>query len=177
VKKPDIFYSKKRKYDNIIIEFYFLLGRMFMHIKIINGPNLNLLGMRDKGLYGFVSLNGINEGIRQKAEEIGATISFYQSNSEGEIINQIHDCIGKFDGIIINPGGYTHYSIAIRDAIESVNIPVVEVHMSNIFSREEFRKKTVTGEKTLGVIAGFGAAGYWLAIIAIRDILGNKGEN
>ncbi len=148
-----------------------------MYIKIINGPNLNLLGIREKKIYGLSSLDDINREISIKAEEFGVKVSFYQSNVEGEIIDQIHDCLGKFDGIIINPGGYTHYSIAIRDAIESVDVPVIEVHMSNIFSREEFRKKTVTGEKTLGVMAGFGAAGYWLAILAMKHILENKGEN
>jgi 3-dehydroquinate dehydratase-2 len=148
-----------------------------MHIKIINGPNLSLLGIREKKIYGCSSLDDINREISIKAEEFGAEISFYQSNIEGEIIDQIHNCLGKFDGIIINPGGYTHYSIAIRDAIESVDIPTIEVHMSNIFSREEFRKKTVTGEKTLGVIAGLGSVGYWLAILAMKDILGKKGEN
>ncbi|MGI6485778.1 MAG: type II 3-dehydroquinate dehydratase [Tepidanaerobacteraceae bacterium] len=147
-----------------------------MHIKIINGANLNMLGVRNKNIYGCSNLQDINREIASKAREIGVVVSFFQSNDEGKIIDEIHNCIDNCDGIIINPGGYTHYSISIRDAIESVPMPVIEVHLSNIFSRDDFRRNTVTGEKAVGIIAGFGATGYWLAVLAINDLL-NKREN
>ncbi|AYO30714.1 MAG: 3-dehydroquinate dehydratase [Thermoanaerobacteraceae bacterium] len=142
-----------------------------MKIKIINGPNLNLLGIRDKRFYGETSLDEINENISKKALEMGATVDFFQSNSEGAIIDEIQKCLGNYDGIIINPGGYTHYSVAIRDALEAVRIPAVEVHLSNIFSREDFRRKTLTGQSAIGIIAGLGAEGYILALMGLKNIL------
>lgn len=145
-----------------------------MKIKIINGPNLNLLGIRDKKIYGETPLDVINENIRNKALGMGVTVDFFQSNSEGAIIDEIHKSLGNYDGIIINPGGYTHYSVAIRDALEAVGIPTVEVHLSNIFSREDFRRTTITGQRAMGIIAGLGAEGYILALIGLKNILCKK---
>lgn len=145
-----------------------------MKIKVINGPNLNLLGIRDKKIYGETSLDEINEKIKNKAAEIGSTVDFFQSNCEGEIIDEIQKCFGNYDGIIINPGGYTHYSVAIRDALEAVQIPTIEVHLSNIFAREDFRKKTLTGQSARGIIAGLGPEGYVLALLGLNSIVNNK---
>lgn len=145
-----------------------------MKIKVINGPNMNLLGIRDKKFYGELSLDEINEKIKSKAKDIGATVDFFQSNCEGEIIDEIQNCIGAYDGIIINPGGYTHYSVAIRDALEAVQIPAIEVHLSNIFSREDFRNKTLTGQSARGIIAGLGAEGYILALLGLKSIIDLK---
>ena len=139
-----------------------------MNIMIINGPNLNMVGVREKGIYGTRSFEDICEYIKDEAEKKNIEIELFQSNSEGEIIDQIQKCYyEKFDGIIINPGAYTHYSYAIHDAIKSVNIDTVEVHLSNIHSREEFRHKSVTAAACIGQICGFGEEGYILALNAL----------
>lgn len=135
--------------------------------KLINGPNLDLLGKRERDLYGDLSLNDINTLISNEFKDLPVSIDFFQSNEEGKIITEIGNCIGKCDGLIINPGAYSHYSIAILDAIRSINIPVIEVHLTNIFSRENYRKNSVTAEGCLAVISGLGYAGYIFAIKAL----------
>ena len=134
-------------------------------ILVINGPNINLLGIREKGVYGSETLEEINEKIKAEAERLGVGIDFYQSNHEGSIIDKIHEARGVYSTVIINPGAYTHYSIAIRDAIKAVELPFIEVHLSNIYSREEFRNKSVIAPVCAGQIAGFGGDGYILALI------------
>jgi len=135
-----------------------------MHISIINGPNLNMLGKRQLNIYGNMSLEEINEYIINYAKENDINVDFYQSNIEGEIINKIWQSSGHFDGIIINPGAYSHTSIAIRDAIAGVCVPVVEVHISNIFGREEFRHRSYLTPVCVGSIVGLGYLGYILAL-------------
>ena len=134
------------------------------NILIINGPNLNMLGVREPGVYGLETLETLCDKIRKKAKELNVGVDFYQSNIEGEIINQIHSAMGKYDGIIINPGAFTHYSYAIRDALASVNVDAVEVHISNVHKREEFRHKSVTAPVCRGQICGLGTNGYLYAL-------------
>lgn len=139
-----------------------------MKVMVINGPNLNMVGVREKGIYGMKSFQNICEYIKEEAQRRNIDVELFQSNIEGEIINQIQRCYyEKFDGIIINPGAYTHYSYAIYDAIKSVNIDTVEVHLSNIHSREEFRHKSVTAPACVGQICGFGEDGYIFALEAL----------
>ena len=133
-----------------------------MRVQIINGPNLNLLGSREPGIYGEESFSEFLN--RLKSDYSNIEISYFQSNIEGEIINQIHETGFSFDGIILNAGGYTHTSVAIRDAIKAVKTPVVEVHISNVYGREEFRHKSMLTAVCVGVIAGFGLNSYKLAI-------------
>ena len=133
-----------------------------MRVQIINGPNLNLLGGREPGIYGEESFSEFLE--RLKSDYPNIEIFYFQSNIEGEIINQIHETGFSFDGIILNAGGYTHTSVAIRDAIKAVKTPVVEVHISNVYGREEFRHKSMLTAVCVGVIAGFGLNSYKLAI-------------
>ncbi len=142
-----------------------------LKISVINGPNLNMLGDREVGYYGAVSLEDINAQLRMAAKEEGIEIDFYQSNSEGELVTFIQTCKGVTDGIIINPGAYTHTSIAIRDALLAVEIPFVEVHLSNVYAREEFRKSSYLSDKAVGVITGFGSFGYIFALEGIRQRL------
>ncbi|MGF7048573.1 3-dehydroquinate dehydratase-2 [Paenibacillus sp. DS2015] len=136
-------------------------------IWVINGPNLNLLGMREPGIYGSDSLQTIETNLQQQAVSLEVKLTFFQSNHEGAIIDWIHDAIGKADGILLNPGALTHYSYAVRDAISSVRIPTVEVHLSNIHSRETFRHTSVIAPVAIGQIAGFGAVSYELGLIAL----------
>lgn len=133
-------------------------------ILVINGPNLNMLGIREKNIYGTLSLEDISQMILKKADELGCEVSFFQSNCEGEIIDAIHNAYGNIDGIIINPGAYSHYSLAIMDALKSVNIDTVEVHISNVFKREEERQNFVTAKASKALISGFGAYSYILAL-------------
>ncbi len=135
-----------------------------MKIQIINGPNLNLLGMRETNIYGSTSFNDYYKLLTQWYPDV--SLNYFQSNVEGEIINVIQEAGFSYDGIIINAGGYTHTSVAIRDAIKSVTTPVVEVHISNVYSREEFRHKSLLADVCRGVIAGFGMDSYRLAIEA-----------
>lgn len=134
------------------------------NILIINGPNLNMLGIREPGIYGSETLETLCKKIENKAKELNTAVEFYQSNIEGEIINKIHSAMGKFDGIVINPGAFTHYSYAIRDAIASVNVSTIEVHISNVHKREEFRHKSVTAPVCVGQICGLGTNGYLYAL-------------
>lgn len=140
---------------------------MVKRVLVINGPNLNLLGMREKDIYGVETLEDIARRVVTEAEALNMDVDFVQSNHEGEIIDKIHFARGRYDAIIINPGAYTHYSIAIRDAIKAVEIPTVEVHLSNIHAREEFRSKSVIAPVCIGQICGFGGNGYILALSAV----------
>ena len=133
-------------------------------ILIINGPNLNMLGIREPEIYGKETLEDIYTKIKSKADSLGVETEFFQSNIEGEIINAIHQSMNKFDEIIMNPGAFTHYSYAIRDAISSINVPVIEIHLSNIHKREEFRHRSVTAPACVGQICGLGSNGYIYAL-------------
>ncbi|MFX0549310.1 type II 3-dehydroquinate dehydratase [Hathewaya histolytica] len=141
-----------------------------MKILVINGPNLNFLGIREKEVYGAKTYEDLCSYIRCTAEELKAEVTLKQSNIEGEIINFIQEAYGKYDGIVINPGAYTHYSIAIYDALKSVDIDTIEVHLSNIYKREEFRHKSVTAAACIGQISGLGFLGYKLAMEALVNI-------
>jgi 3-dehydroquinate dehydratase-2 len=136
-----------------------------VNILIINGPNLNLLGARKPGIYGTETLEKINAYIKSSFKD--ENIEFLQSNHEGQIIDTIHAAHKKYLGIVINPGALTHYSLALRDAIESTPLPVVEIHISNIFNREDFRQKSVIAPVCIGTVSGFGKYGYILAINAL----------
>ncbi|NMB34159.1 MAG: type II 3-dehydroquinate dehydratase [Clostridium sp.] len=133
-------------------------------VLLINGPNLNLLGQREKEIYGNETLGDITKKVDREATRLGIEIDFMQTNHEGKIIDKIHESRGKVDVIIINPAAFTHYSIAIRDAIKAVEIPTIEVHLSNIHAREEFRRESVIAPVCIGQIAGFGGMGYILAL-------------
>ena len=133
-----------------------------MKVGIINGPNLNMLGIREPGVYGNESLDSLLKDLKSQFDQV--EISDFQSNNEGELINKIQDWGMSLDGIVINPGGYSHTSVAIRDAISSVKCPVIEVHISNIHSREEFRHTSITGGACEAVISGLGANGYSVAL-------------
>ena len=135
-----------------------------MKILVINGPNLNMLGVREPEKYGNLSLGQINGIIAQMADEMGMEVDFFQSNCEGEIVTAIHNARGKYDGIILNAGAYTHYSYAIADAIPIAGIPAVEVHLTNIHAREEFRQKSVIAPVCVGQISGLGVDSYILAL-------------
>lgn len=140
------------------------------NILVINGPNLNLLGIREKDVYGLETLETIKLELENEAQKLNVAINFMQSNHEGVIIDTIHEARGKVDVLIINPGAFTHYSIAIRDAIKSVEIPTIEVHLSNIHAREEFRTKSVTASVCVGQISGFGGRSYILALNAAASL-------
>ena len=142
-----------------------------MKILVINGPNINMLGIREKNIYGNNDYNSLVEKIKKEASELGCQVDFFQSNIEGEIITSIQKALGVYDGIIINPAAYTHYSIGILDALKSVNIPAIEVHISNIHQREDFRKKSITVEGCIGQISGLGFEGYTLALRGLINLL------
>lgn len=143
-----------------------------MKILVIHGPNLNLLGARKPDVYGHKNLKEVNNYISEYFKRI--SLSFFQSNHEGEIIDKIQSSPGEFDGLVINPGAFTHYSYAIRDAIEACPLPVAEVHISNLAAREEFRQKSVISEVCQGTISGFGVYGYVLAVQAVGHKLKRK---
>lgn len=142
-----------------------------MKLLVLHGPNLNLLGSRDPATYGTTTLAEIDAELAVRATRAGATLESFQSSSEGALIDRLHAARGTVDGVIINPGGLTHTSVALRDAIEAVGLPTVEVHLSNIHRREEFRHVSMTAPVCLGQIAGFGARSYFLALEAVIGIL------
>ena len=142
-----------------------------MDLLLINGPNLNLVGKREPSIYGSQTLEDIQEGLFNLAIQLDAKLQFFQSNSEGEIIDCIQKSVGSIDGILINAGAYTHTSIALRDALLGVAIPYVELHLSNIYSREEFRHKSFLSDKALGLVCGFGPMSYQLALQGIVSYL------
>ena len=140
-------------------------------ILVMLGPNLNMVGVREKGIYGEETAQSISEQIKSFADEQGFSVEIYQSNHEGDLIDKIHAARENFDGAVINAGALTHYSYALRDAIACVKIPFVEVHMSNIHAREEFRHTSVIAPVCAGQIAGFGKNSYFLAITALKDLM------
>lgn len=143
-------------------------------ILVINGPNLNLLGLREPEVYGHETLADIVSDLRSFAADREVELSDFQSNSEGELVTAIHGARETVDGIILNPGAYTHYSIAIRDAISGVELPVVETHLSNVHAREPFRKESVVSPVCVGVVAGFGRNSYFVALDALIRHLGHQ---
>ncbi|MFW6307644.1 MAG: type II 3-dehydroquinate dehydratase [Campylobacterales bacterium] len=142
-----------------------------MKIAVIQGPNINMLGVREQNIYGPMSMDQIHKNMQGYAESNKLEIEFSQSNLEGEIVDRIQECLGEVDGIIINAAAYTHSSIAIRDAISAVGLPVVEVHLTNTSAREEFRHKSMIAPVCAGVISGFGPFSYHLALMAMHQIL------
>jgi len=140
-------------------------------ILIINGPNINLIGTRETDIYGKTNISEIENQCKKKGLDINLEVEFRQTNSEGEIINWLHEVNNKFEGLIINPAGYTHTSISILDSLKSITKPKIEIHLSNIYSREEYRKQSITGEGVNGIICGFGVSSYILAIEAIKTLI------
>ena len=144
---------------------------MTKKILIINGPNLNLLGEREEAKYGKVTLDEVKKNCEFHAKSINVEIHFYQSNIEGEIVEMIQKAKGNYNGIIINAAGYTHTSVAILDALLAVKLPTIEVHITNIYNREEFRKKSLISKAANGIICGFGVNGYIMALDSMKEIL------
>tara|TARA_B100000408_G_scaffold108600_1_gene85378 strand:- start:465 stop:905 length:441 start_codon:yes stop_codon:yes gene_type:complete len=144
---------------------------MTKKILIINGPNLNLLGEREEAKYGKVTLDEVKKNCEFHAKSINVEIHFYQSNIEGEIVEMIQKAKGNYNGIIINAAGYTHTSVAILDALLAVKLPTVEVHITNIYNREEFRKKSLISKAANGIICGFGVNGYIMALDSMKEII------
>ena len=143
-----------------------------MKFLVINGPNLNLLGVREPDIYGKEDYAALCKLINDTAEELGISVEIYQSNHEGDIVDKIQRAMGRVDGIVINPAAYTHTSIAILDALKAVAIPTVEVHLSDIRSRESFRSVSITGDAALKLFYGFGFKGYRQAMIYLKEQLG-----
>jgi 3-dehydroquinate dehydratase-2 len=142
-----------------------------LKIAVIHGPNLNLLGLREPDVYGADTFDDVNKKIREHAKLLGIEVRITQSNHEGAIIDTIQDAVNWADGIVINPGAYTHYSYAIADAIRGVRLPVIEIHMTNIYTRETFRHHSVIAPAAVGQIAGLGTTSYLLGLEAIREVI------
>jgi len=143
------------------------------NILIINGPNLNLLGEREQSQYGSITFDGLKNMCLKKSKDLGINLEFFQSNIEGEIVTMIQEARKKYDGIIINAAGFTHTSVSIRDALAIYKKPIIELHISNIYKREEFRHKSLISDVANGIICGLGANGYILAINAMQELLKN----
>ncbi len=141
-----------------------------MKIMVIQGPNVNMLGVREVGIYGAMKMDDIHEQMKIAASQNNIELNFFQSNFEGEIVDKIQECLGTADGIIINAAGYTHTSVAIRDAIAAVALPTIEVHISNVYRREEFRQKSLIAPVCSGSIVGFGPFSYHLALMGVIQI-------
>ena len=144
------------------------------NIILINGPNINLLGKREQSQYGSMSFDELKKNCVEHSKQIGVKIEFFQSNLEGEIVEKIQESIKSFDGIIINAAGYTHTSVSIRDALSIYKKPKIELHISNIYKREEFRQKSLISDVVTGIICGLGSDGYILAINAMQELLKNE---
>ncbi|MEW6540201.1 MAG: type II 3-dehydroquinate dehydratase [Bacillota bacterium] len=145
-----------------------------MRILVLHGPNLNLLGRRETGIYGTKTLADIDAQLRQLASELGVGLECVQSNSEAALIERLHSAPASADAVVLNPAAFTHYSIALRDAVAACGLPVVEVHLSNIHAREEFRRLSVIAPAAAGQISGFGAAGYLLALRAAVELASGR---
>ena len=143
-------------------------------IIVINGPNLNLLGNREKEIYGKNSLEKIKLEVEKKCKELSLDCFFCQSNNEGDLINFVQSAINQFDGLVINPAAFTHTSVALLDALRTVDKPKIEIHLSNIYTREDYRKKSITSEGVNGLICGFGTLSYILAVEAINKLINKK---
>ncbi len=148
-----------------------------MKVVVIQGPNLNMLGVREQNIYGPMKLEQIHAQMKEFGESYGVKVEFFQSNLEGEIVDKLQECYGEAHGIIINPAAYPHTSIAIRDAISAVNVPTIEVHISNIHRREEFRKTNMIAPVCASSIVGFGAFGYHLAMMGVLQIMNEVKAN
>ena len=148
-----------------------------MRILFLNGPNLNLLGQREPQVYGRTTLADIEASVRQRARQLGAEVEFRQSNIEGELVDWIQQAPRQFDVLVLNAAAYTHTSIALRDAILAAHIPAIEIHLSNVYAREEFRHKSMIAPVCQGLIAGFGAASYILAVEAAVNVIKNKNSS
>jgi 3-dehydroquinate dehydratase-2 len=142
-----------------------------VRVLVLHGPNLNLLGLRERSIYGGTTLETIEADLRELASELGVDIEFFQSNSEGALVDAIQAGRGKIDGILFNPAGYTHTSVALRDAMLAVAIPFVEVHLSNVHGREPFRKRSFLADVAVGTVAGFGAVSYRLGLCGLVEVL------
>ena len=140
-------------------------------VAVLNGPNLNMLGLRQPEIYGRATLDDVEALCADLAERLGLAIDFRQTNAEGELISWVHECRGRAAGIVINPAGYTHTSIALLDALKAVELPVIEVHISNIHRREPYRSHSYVSQAAVGVICGLGIRGYTLALTAMADLL------
>jgi 3-dehydroquinate dehydratase-2 len=145
-----------------------------MKILVLNGPNLNLLGVREPDIYGTDTLAAIEDALKSEASALGVELEFRQSNHEGDLIDAIHAAMGEADGVLLNPGGLTHTSVSLADAVKASGLPVVEVHLSNIFAREDFRKRTVTAPCCIGLVAGFGKSAYLLALRGLAGRLSSR---
>ncbi len=142
-----------------------------MKIAVIQGPNINMLGIREQHIYGPMKMEEIHQQLKGAAEQNGVELEFFQSNLEGELVDRVQECLGEVDGILINPAAYSHTSIALCDALKAVSLPVVEVHISNIYHREEFRQKSITATASTGVVTGFGPFGYHMGLMALTQII------
>jgi 3-dehydroquinate dehydratase-2 len=143
-----------------------------MRFFVLNGPNLNLLGEREPAVYGTATLADIEKAVRLRADELGVDIEFRQTNDEGELIGWVHEARNDAQGVIVNPAAFTHYSLALREALSAIDVPVIEVHISNIYAREEWRAKSVVSGVVTGVVTGLGPQGYVRALDALFEILG-----